>query len=485
MNVVQEKVNNLTSLLKITVAKEDYSPKVEKAVKDLSKKVQIKGFRKGFVPSGVIKNMYGAHILADELNKMVQDEVNKYLTDNKISLLGYPLPQNQDQLDLDIKKNENYEFVFEMGLKPEFDIKLLSSKTEFNKNIVKIDDALINKEIESLQKAYGKVTHPEKIGAEDILRVKMTELDGNTIKQDGLVNTTSFPVDMVNTKFQEEILALKKDGKKNFNVYKLFDKDKEEIAKQILGIEEDEISKYGNNFEMLVEEITHVEKCPVDEELFKKIYQDGSVKTLEEFKAKYTEDLKAHYKAKSEELLDAEILKKLIDNVKVPLPDDFLAKWIKHTKKRETHKHEDGHDHDHEHHDHEYELTEKEYESFAKSIRWMLISKKALKDNNISVTSEEVKEKLKESVLKQFGITKPQNEEEEKYINEFTERFMQNEDYFNNVFDKLQDEKLFNFLKSTFTIKDKEVTFEEFKEINKNLHKKPKSKLSLSNLFKF
>lgn len=456
MSVTQEKIDDLTALLKVEIAKTDYIGQVEHVAKDLGKKVHVRGFRKGKVPSGVIKKMYGQQILADELNKILQDRVDGYIKDQKLEILGQPLPSEEEQ-NRELKIGNDYTFTFELGLRPEFDLKkVVSPKTKFTKNEIIVDDEIYNEELEKLQKYYGEVSHPETIEKDDVLQVNLQEvLSSGVEKENGISKDTSIPLSFFHKRYLKEVQALKKGLSVVVKIFRAFDKEKEEVAKHILEIDDDQIGKIETKFRITLKEINRIQPHEVNQELFDKVYGNSEVKSLDEFKSKFIQDIQKYYDIESDNILNTEIFDKLLDSIKIPLPDGFLLKLIKRNNEEE----------------HTEEQLNADYEKFARSLRWQLITGQLIRENDLQVEDEELLSYVKGNLKNKFNLAVAPSDEDEQRLDEIAKQFLQNEEYARKSIDNLMDEKIFKFLRDTFSIKQKEVNSKKFKELLKKAGK--------------
>lgn len=445
MNIVKENVDALNAVVKINLIKDDYLPKVDTVIKDYTKKVDLKGFRKGHVPVGLVKKMYGNQILVETLDKIINEELNNYIKENKIEILGYPLSKTNGEQEFDVNNPVDYEFLFELGLAPAIELKVLSPQTKITQYDITVNDELISEEVERLRKRFGKMTNPDTIEKEDTIYVELEELDekGN-LKENGVKNTTTIALDMIkDKKASEKVLTLKKEDSMEMNIFEAIDRDQEEIAKNILG--KDSSENISSNFKMTIKNVNRVEQAEFNQEFFDKIYGEGNVKSLEELKAKLTEEYQDFLKKQSEKKLNNDLIEKLIHGTEIQFPDVFLKKWIKASNTKQI----------------TDDQIEKEYSVFTHDLKWNLIANKIIKDQKIEVKKEELRQKMKDSIKEQFKLyTKEEISEEQ--LEKMADSFSNNEEQVKNTANSLMDEKLFGILKSTFTIEQKAISLKEF-----------------------
>src|ERR1700712_3518048 len=364
MNISQEKIDNLNAVVKININPEDYQPRVEKAIKEHAKKAKIPGFRPGMVPSSHIKRMYGKSILVDEINNMLSDTLNKYLEDEKLEVLGQPLPKlDDDRKEYNWDFADNFEFNYEVGLAPEFDIDF-SSKDKITQYIIKVDDETLASRIKNIRKSYGKMTNPDVSADDDVLYSDLVQLspDGSVF-EDGISNTTSVRLDQVKDEaIKASLIGLKKDDEVTLDIQKAFNNDAAKVA-GLLGIEKDMAADLKSNFRLKVKNVNRLEESDLNQEFFDKLFGEGTVTTEEGFRTKITEELESMMVQDAERKLQDDIYKYGLDKVQFELPDEFLKRWLKATNEK---------------------LTAEElaggYKDFAQNLKWTLIENKIIKD---------------------------------------------------------------------------------------------------------
>jgi trigger factor len=447
MNISQEKVDNLNTVVKININPEDYQPKVEKAMKDQAKKAKLPGFRPGMVPVGHIKKMYGKSILVDEINNMLSDTLNKYLEEEKLEVLGQPLPKADNKKEYNWDFADNFEFNYEVGLAPEFDIKF-SSKDVLPQYVIKVDDETLASRIKNIRRSYGKMTNPDVSADDDVLYAELTQLspDGSVFES-GISNTASVRLGQIkDDEIKQSLIGLKKDDELVFDINKAFDNDAAKVA-GLLKIEEDEAADLKSNFKLTVKNVNRLEEGDLNQEFFDKLFGEGTVTTEEGFRAKITEELEMMMVQDADRKLQDEIYNYSINKVQFDLPDAFLKRWLKATNEK---------------------LTEEEleggYADFAKNLKWTLIENKLMKDNNIDVKYEEVFEFAKGSLGQQFRMYSQQALTEEQ-LGQYTVQYLQNKENANKVFEQVKALKVFDYIKSVITLDKNEILFTDFNKL--------------------
>ncbi|MET3979477.1 trigger factor [Mucilaginibacter sp. UYP25] len=447
MNISQEKIDNLNTVVKININPEDYQPRVEKAMKDQAKKAKLPGFRPGMVPVGHIKKMYGKSILVDEINNMLSDTLNKYLEEEKLEVLGQPLPKVDDKKEYNWDFADNFEFNYEVGLAPEFNIDF-SSKDKVTQYVIKVDEKTLASRIKNIRRSYGKMTNPDVSADDDVLYAELTQLspDGSVF-EGGISNITSVRLDQIQDEaIKKSLLGLKKGDELVFDINAAFDNDAAKVA-GLLKIEEDEAADLKSNFNLNVKNVNRLEEGDLNQEFFDKLFGEGVVTDEAGFRAKITEELEMMMTQDAERKLQDEIYNYSIGKVDFELPDAFLKRWLKATNEKLT-----------------GEELEGGYNDFAKNLKWTLIENKLMKENNIDIKYEEVFEFAKGSLDQQFRMYSPQALTDEQ-LGQYTVQYLQNKENANKVFEQVKALKVFDYIKSVITLDKKEILFSDFNKL--------------------
>ncbi|MDT0689333.1 trigger factor [Salegentibacter sp. F188] len=438
MNITRENIDELNAIVKVDIAKEDYSGKVDKILKDYRKNANIPGFRKGHVPMGMVKKQYGKAVLVDEVNKLLQEGLNNYLKEEKLDVLGNPLPKEQENFDWD---KDNYTFEFELGLSPEFNVDLDVKEPITHYNIV-ADDEMVDNQIKNMQKQYGKLVSKEKAEEGDIV--------AGTFKneEEGIENSTSVELEKIKGKENlDKFLGAKAGDTISLNTKDLFEDDHDLI--QHLKIEHDKAHDLDIEVEFTVSEVNQQELADLDQELFDKLFGKDEVKTVTELKEKIKEDAAKQFQQQSDQQLMNDVTEALIENTKFELPKEFLQKWIQTVGEEPMTEEE----------------AAEEYEKSEKGLRYQLIEGKVMKDNGLEINFEDLKafaiDKIKVQMA-QFGQMDPS----EKELDDIAARILSNQDEAKRLSEQVMNEKLLEFYKENMNFNEKEVTYDEFvKEI--------------------
>jgi len=447
MEVTKESVDSLNALLKVKVEASDYQNKVSTTLEGYRKQANIPGFRKGKVPMGIIKKQYGRSVLAEELNKLVSENLYKFIQEENLDILGNPLPKEDDEVKGNFDQPDTFEFTYEIGLSPEIDVKL-SGRNKYDYTKVKIDDELINKQISDLRRRYGKLVSTEEVGETDMVLGQFVELDENKeIKAGGIMHSSTISMEFVEDKKSAKKLLGKKVGDKIvLDPYKV-SKGGQDTA-SMLGVKEEELEGISNQFEFTINEVKKMELADLNQELFDKLFGEGAVKSEDEMKSKVIADLEQMFSRDSDKILTRRITNDLMEKTSVELPDHFLKRWIQASQKEPI----------------SMEDIEKDYENYAKGIRWQLIQNSIFKKNEIKVEREETINYTKSLLVNQYaqyGIPAP----EDKELEASAMQVLSNQEEAQRITDMLAEDKLTEYFKSTVKLVDKEVSYDEYMKI--------------------
>ncbi|WP_029038851.1 trigger factor [Salinimicrobium xinjiangense] len=431
MNITRENIDELNAVIKVDIAKEDYSGKVEKVLKDYRKNANIPGFRKGHVPMGMVKKQYGKAVLVDEVNKLLQDALNKYLTEEKLDVLGNPLPKEQDNFDWD---SETYTFEFELGLSPQFEVSLDNEKPITHYKIV-AGDEMIENQVKTIQKQYGKLISKETAEEGD----QVTGTFKN--EAEGIDAKATLQLEKVQNK--EPFLGAKAGDVIKVSTKGLFADDHELM--EYLKVEHDKAHGLDVEVEFHVEEVSTQELAELDQELFDKLFGKGEVTSVTELKEKIKEDAAKQFEQQSDQQLLNDVTEMLIESTQFDLPKEFLQKWIQTAGEKEL----------------TAEEAREEYEKSEKGLRFQLIEGKLVQEHNLEVKFEDLKAFAKDRIreqMAQFGQMNP----EDKELDDIAARILSRQDEVKRLSEQLMNQKLLELYKEKVNLEEKEVTYEEF-----------------------
>jgi trigger factor len=434
MNITKKEIDSLNALVTVEIQKEDYSEKVKDILNNYKKTANIPGFRKGHVPMGMIQKQYGKAVLIDEVNKILQDSLHKYLLDEKIEVLGNPLPKSDTEINWDAN---DFAFEFELGLAPQFDVDVKGKKAITHYKIV-ADDTMIDNQITSIRKQFGKLISKKVVGEGDeitgVFRSEEKEID----------KETTITMDIIKGKKQQKsFLGAKVGDVIQLKTKGLFTDDHNNQT--YLGVSHDDAHGLDIEVQFEIKEVNTRELAEMNQDLFDKIFGKDAVGNEEEFRAKIKEDAERQFVQHSDQKLMDEAVESLIANTKFDLPDAFLQRWIMNTGENPMTEEE----------------AKAEYEKSEKGLRYQLIEGKIFSENDLQVTFDELKDYTKNMIrfqMAQYGQTNSSDEE----MDGIVARIMSNQDEVKRIQDQLKSQKLLQFIKENAKLKTKEITYEKF-----------------------
>ncbi len=442
MEVVLNQIDELNATLTVNVADSDIEERVEKTLKDYRRKANVPGFRPGNVPFGLIKKMYGQAVRVEELNKTVSNAINDYIVENKLNVIGDPLPnESQKQIDLE---NKEFSFVFDIALAPEFEVKL-SKKDKLTKYVITVDDEMVNSEIERYKQRMGEVADIKKSTEKSILKVDMIELTENgEVKENGLeLVDSSISVNVIkDEKIKKELVGIEADTIKDIDI-KLAYPNETELS-SLLGIAKEELENTSNLFRITVKLVREYKAGELNQKLFDAVYGENEVKSEEEFVERVKEDLIDTHSRDTNYKLSLDAKDKVVKKTEVALPEAFLERWIKASNQELK----------------EEELKN-EFPRFLEHLKWTLIKTNIAKANKLKVNNEDLLEVAKERIraqVAQYGIMSIPEEFLEKHAKESLE----DKELVNKLYEQALEEKVIDYIKEAVKVEDKEISLEEF-----------------------
>lgn len=439
MNITLNQTDSTNAQLKVVLEEADYAAKVDQQVKEYSKKAQIKGFRPGKVPAGLVKKMYGKSILVEQINGILQEEISKYIRENDVKLLGEPLPEpNQNDIDWDNQKT--FEFNYAVGLLPDFNLPLDKSVEGYK---VELDQKTVDEAYENLKRQFGKTTNPETAEQGDFISGELNQVEGD------FQSKTLIPTNRV-VEGQDQFVGAKEGDVIRFDIRKTFGDDNAALA-HVTGLSKDVVADLNGEFEFTVEKISRTEPAELDQELFDKLFGKDEVKTEEEFDSKLRETISENYERESDNILFRNIIDTLVDNVEVELPTEFFKRWIRVTNEGKL----------------TDEQIEENFDKYVRELKWSMIKNKVVAENDLKVTNEEVVESTKEKMLAQFNMPEVPEELKES-MNNYAQQYLQQDNGRNyiNEYEQLLAEKVLAKLKEQMTVVEKTISSEDFRNMS-------------------
>jgi trigger factor len=444
MNVIREDLNALNARLKVKVSPEDYQPKVSETLSKYRKTANIPGFRPGHAPMGMIQKQYGKSVLFDEVSKMVTDAINNYIYEEKLNLLGNPIPVEENGFNGDFSNPTDFEFIYEIGFPPSIEV-AISNKDSFDFEKVDVNQELINKQAEDIRRRYGKLVSTDEVQEKDLILGRFVELnDDKSVKEGGIDHTSSISLEFLDSDDVRKLFVGKKVGDSiELNPDDVSKGPKDKAA--MLGVKEDALENVGSLFSYTINEVKAMELAELNSDLFLKLYPDATVTNEEEFVARIKSDLEKMFEQDSDKKLYRTIYDSLMEKVNADFPDDFLKRWIKQVNDKPVTE----------------EQIEAEYEGYRNMLKWQLIEKTLFDKHNLVIDQTELvnfTKHLLRTNYANYGIFEVDEEE----LTQSAMKFLQDKKQTDSIISRLAEDKLINLFKTEATLKEKLVSYDEF-----------------------
>jgi len=443
MKLTQSKAKDLMATITVEVSAADYTEKVDKVLKDYRKTADVPGFRKGKTPMAIINKKYRTSVIVEEVNKLLQDELYKHISAEKVRVLGSPMPI--DETPIDWENTEDFTFQYEVGLAPEFDVKI-TSKDKLNYYKIKADAKLVDGYCTDIAKRYGKMSNPEVSVEGDLIfcAIAQLDVDGN-VMSNGISNEATVAMEYIaDAKIKKQFVGIKKDDVLKVNVMKAFTNHSD--LGSMLNVSHDALHNLtSEEFQFTVKNINQLAPAELTTELFDKVYGEGTVKDVKEFKAKVQAEAEGQFVGESDRMLKNDIVTYFIEKLKLQMPDDFLKRWLVQTSEQPI----------------TMEMLATEYDMYAKSLQWQLIENKILENYEVKVTQDDVLNQTKKligSQMKQYG----QPEGDDAQLTDIATNILKNEEERKKIYDQIFDERTLVVYKENFKLIEKNITYDEF-----------------------
>ncbi len=449
MNISLNKTDNVNGIITIEMERADFQENVNKSLNQLKRKANMPGFRPGKVPMGVVKKLYGASVLSEEINKLINSTLTNYIQENKLPLLGEPLPKENSEKELDLEKDEQFTFDFEVGLSPELDL-VFDKKDTLPYFKVKLEAELLDKQIDGYKQNFGTYDKVEESAVEtDLLKGVAVELENGEPKEGGIVVENAILMPSYIKKDEEtknRFVGANAGDDVLINPSKAYDNEAE-IA-SFLNLPKEEAANVTSDFQFKINEITRFKEAELNQDLFDKVLGEGVVSDEESFRAKIEESLNNQFVPDSDYFFMKEARKMMLDKMgDVEFPEEFLKKWLKLTNENATD-----------------ELIEKDFPNILNDIKYQLAKEKIIKDNDIKTEPSDVQElatQVAQSQFAQYGMSNLPVD----MLKDYVKRMLENEETVNGLFARVVENKIAAWLKENITLDIKEITSKEFSKI--------------------
>jgi trigger factor len=439
MNVTRENIDALNATVRIDVVKADYEEKVEKKLREYRRTASIKGFRPGHVPSQMIRKMYGTSVLVDEINTIVSESLSEFIKNEKLDILGDPIPK-QDGHTFEPEKSEEFSFTFELGLAPEFEV-TLTKKNKLTRYQIEPDAKMVADYVDNYARRNGEFVVADQSEEKDMLKGAITSSDGIVINEEA-----SLSVDMVkDEEIKKDFIGKKAGDSISFDIRKAFPNDYEIAG--LLKKQKDEVKELNGIYTITVREVSRFTPAENNQELWDKVYGEGTVSSAEEFEAKVTEEIRVFFGRESEYKLHTDARDLVLEKSQFDLPEEFLKRWLLRVNEKTT-----------------AEDIEKDWSHFRDDLRWQLIKNRVAKNNEVKITDEEILEEAKtftRAQFSQYGLYYATDEQ----ITSFAGDMLKKEDDARRIAEKVLDTKILNIIIDSVKVEDKSVSPEEFNKL--------------------
>ncbi len=453
MKIVKEDKGQQVSILKVAVGKEDYNEKVSSALKDYQKKAKLDGFRSGKVPAGMVKKMYGTYVLVEEVNKLVSKGLSDYITENKIHLLGEPLPNEVEQSQIDWEKDSEFEFCYDIAIAPEISIKL-NGKNSSDFFVIKVDEKQIDEQVEHICSRFGTQVKVDVTDGTEIVRGDLAQVDakGNVMENGHAKDNAALLLSMIKNTEKLAIFKNKKVGETVvFAPMDTFENAAE--VSSFLNVSKEAKELLDAKYKYTITDMQRYQKAELNQELFDKVFGEGEIKSEAEMRAKIKSDMDSRFVYNSDYKLMVDMRDKLVETHKMDLPQEFLKRWLLAINKDKE--------------DITPAKIEEEMPNFITDVKWQLIKNQLITEAEISIKPEEMIAAAKEFAkmqLQQFGMFNPPDEETTKWGMEI----LKNQEEARRLAEVELDKKLVEYFKKTIKLVTKEVSLEDFNAFFKN-----------------
>lgn len=448
MNVSLNNIDTTKGIVKLEIVKDDYADQVEKNLRNFRQKANVPGFRRGMVPMGMVKKMYGKQVLADEINKLVSEKLYGYIHDNKLNILGEPLPNTTEQQPIDFDTQDTFEFFFDVALAPQFEINL-SKDDKLTYYKVNIDEEMVEQHMDAYTANFGSYDQVEEAEEKDLIKGVLAELENGSPKEGGIVveDAVLMPAYIKDEEEKAKFIGAKVNSVIVFNPHKAYEGNDAELA-SLLKINKEAVAEYTGDFSFEIREITRHKKAELNQELFDKLFGEGVVNSVEEFKDRIRTLLAEQLTPQSDFkfLLDArDVLVEKAGELK--FADDLLKRWLLFKNEKNT-----------------PEKLEEEYPKIINDLKYQLVKEYLLKENNLDINDDDVKNFARRATQAQFAQYGMLSVPEDILAN-YTNEMLKNKQSLQNILDRAIEEKLATWLKEQVELDVKEVSTEEFSKL--------------------
>jgi len=441
LNITLEKQSATEGTIKIAIQEPDYRESLDKKVRDYARRANIRGFRQGKVPAGVIRNMFGKSFLADEINSIVSKSLTGYIREQKLEVVGEPMPDRNKAESIDWDQQKDFEFDFHVGIAGEFKVEL-SDKVKATRNLIEVTEATIDETIDEARKRHGNITYPDVSGADDSLYGEIRK-EGEEEKKSAFLIIGKL-AENIRSKF----IGVKREDVITFQGEAI--SDDMAVRSQVFNVSEEEAKNISGPYHFHVGTISHTEPAEVNQEFFDKVFGKDAVTTAEEFRLRVRETIEKNYERESNHLFDHELEHHFTDHTSIALPEEFLKRWLKETGEGKV----------------TDDVLAREFPIYLKEMKWNLIRERIASAHDIKVEAADVRQRAKEMIIEQFGggaIVEQLGDR----MDAFADNYLQGNEGKNymRVYNQLHNEKIMTAIREKISVTDKKVSLDEFRKL--------------------
>jgi trigger factor len=448
MQVTKENKDEMNAMIRIMVERSDYEQEVNNKLKDYKKKANMPGFRPGMVPIGLIRKMYFKPVLLEEINRLVSQSLTKFIEDEKLNILGEPLTSKEEQKQIDFDNQENFEFVFDIGLAPEIEVSI-SKKDKLPYYIIDVDKELVDRQIDSYANRFGEMTGGDEVESEDVIKGSLTQLndEGEIIEEGISITGTSLSMRVIKDEEIKDVLIGSKIGDVlQLDLRKAYPNDTE--LSRLLNIDKEAVESQSMNFQLTIDEISRWKKAEPGQDLYDKAFGEGNISTEEEFRERLKEEIEKAYARNSDYKLLIDIRKYLVDKVVNELPETFIRRWLLESN--------------------EGKLTEedldKDFPKVKDDLKWQLIQDYLIKQFELKVEPDEIEELAKQQILAQFQQYGMGNIPDE-HLDNYAGEMLKKENERRKLYEQKFQEKIIELVKKEVKLEVKKLKEAEFAKL--------------------
>ena len=453
MEITRENTGELTATIKMVISPADHNESVTKILKDYQRKANVPGFRPGHVPFGMIKKLYGGAVFAEEVNKLVSSKLQQYIEDEKLDILGQPLPNTTLTPEFDWKEGQDVEFFFDLGLAPKFDF-VLDDKIAVDFHVIKVDDTMIDKYVDDMRERFGNMINPEVAGEKDILFGEFVQLDaeGNALEA-GIKHASKVTIDLIaDADVKGKLIGSEVGNVLVFNPLKATGNAVE--ASAMLGITKAEVEEMESDFSFTISEISTMSPAEMNEDFFDKVFPAAEIKTEETFRNQVREESEKAFVADSDHLFAHHMQEELVKAVTLELPDEFMKRWLTESNEGKL----------------TAEDIERDYNKYAESMKWQLIENKIIHEAGIEVGDQEIKDYVKDYYL-QGWRTMPLTDDLTERLESIADSFLKDKPQeVRRIVDALYGQRVAAYVKSKVKLNEKQISYDEFIKLDAEKH---------------